>query len=276
MSTLPSAPVYLSIAGSDCSAGAGLQADLKAGFELGCYPLTAVTCVVNEVPGKVEGIVPMEADFVAAQVRLCLQSFPVKAVKCGMLYSPDIVRAVAQELAPHQLPLVIDPVMIATAGDALMLEEAIAVYEECLYPIASLLTPNRDELSRLLGGCPINTVDELSDAAYALARETNCHVLAKGGHLPGDECVDIFAARPERVNGVPAALPPLILTHPRTPGVSTHGTGCTLSSAITAGLAKGMSLDAAIQTGLDYTARAIAGTLHLGPMQALDHHAPQR
>ncbi len=265
MPPLPTAPVYLSIAGSDCSAGAGLQADLKAGFALGCYPLTAVTCVVNEVPGKVAGIVPMEADFVAAQARLCLESFPVRAVKCGMLYSPDIVRAVAQELAPHRLPLVVDPVMIATAGDALMLEESISVYEECLYPITTLLTPNCDELQKLLGCPPIHTVAELEAAAQELAARTRCAVLAKGGHLEGSTCTDLLAPDGRQK--------PLAFSHPRTEGVSTHGTGCTLSSAITAGLAHGLNLAAAVEQGLRYTARAIAGTLHLGEMQALDHRA---
>ncbi len=261
---LPSAPVYLSIAGSDCSAGAGLQADLKAGFALGCYPLTAVTCVVNEVPGKVEGIVAMEADFVAAQVRLCLASFPVKAVKCGMLYSPDIVRAVAQVLREHKLPLVIDPVMIATAGDALMLEEAIAVYEQELMPMATLLTPNCDEAGKLLGSPPPATAEELRCAARTLCERYGCAVLAKGGHLGGSCCSDVLALDANQLH---------TFTHPRTEGVSTHGTGCTLSSAVAAGLAQGLGLTEAVQLGLDYTAKAIANTLYLGEMQALDHSA---
>ncbi len=265
MSLLPSAPVYLSIAGSDCSAGAGLQADLKTGLTLGCYPLTAVTCVVNEVPGKVDGIVAMEADFVAAQVRLCLASFPVQAVKCGMLYSADIVRAVARELRGKGLPLVIDPVMIATAGDTLMLEEAIAVYAECLYPIATLLTPNMDELLKLLGIRSLHTVSELEAAATELSTRTGCAVLAKGGHLAGDVCTDILALN--------ATRKPLRFSHPRTLGVSTHGTGCTLSSAVTAGLAQGLTLVDAVKQGLDYTAQAIASSLQLGNLQALDHGA---
>ncbi len=262
---MQTAPAYLTIAGSDCSAGAGLQADLKAGFALGCYPLTAVTCVVNEVPGKVEGIVPMEADFVAAQVRLCLENFPVAAAKCGMLYSPDIVRAVARELAPRKLPLVVDPVMIATAGDALMLEEAIAVYEQELMPLATLLTPNCDEAGKLLGCPPPTTVEELEHAARTLAARYGCAVLAKGGHVKGNDCTDVLA--------LSATDAPLFFTHTRTQGVSTHGTGCTLSSAIAAGLASGLELPAAVEQGLDYTARAIAGSLQLGSMQALDHHA---
>ncbi len=263
----PTAPVFLSIAGSDCSAGAGLQADLKAGFALGCYPLTAVTCVVSEVPGKVEGIVAMEAEFVAAQVRLCLESFPVKAVKCGMLYSPEIVRAVAQELAPRRLPLVVDPVMIATAGDALMLEEALSVYAECLYPMTTLLTPNMDELQKLLGCAPLRGVEELRTAATKLAARTGCAVLAKGGHLEGEVCTDLLA--------LDGRQEPLTFSHPRTLGVSTHGTGCTLSSAITAGLAQGLPLTAAVEQGLSYTARTIAASLQLGSLQGLDHHAPR-
>ncbi len=262
---MPSTPVYLSIAGSDCSAGAGLQADLKAGFALGCYPLTAVTCVVSEIPGKVEGIVAMEADFVAAQARLCLDSFPVAAVKCGMLYSPEIVRAVADVLQGRGLPLVIDPVMIATAGDPLMLRSAIEVYEECLFPLATLLTPNCDELAALLGCPAIRTVAELERAAKELAARAGCAVLAKGGHLSGNACTDLLA--------MDGASRPLAFTHPRTEGVSTHGTGCTLSSAIAAGLAQGLTLAAAVEQGLAYTARAIAGTLRLGALEALDHHA---
>ncbi len=265
MPALPSLPVYLSIAGSDCSSGAGLQADLKAGITLGCYPLTAVTCVVNEVPGKVEGIVPMEADFVAAQVRLCLESFPVKAVKCGMLYSPDIVRAVAAELRGKGLPLVVDPVMIATAGDALMLEEAIAVYEQELLPLTTLLTPNCDEAGKLLGTPPPSTVAELEATARALATRYGCAVLAKGGHLGGSTCTDILVRDSDSLT---------FFSHPRTENVSTHGTGCTLSSAITAGLAQGLTLPEAVEQGLSYTARTIAGTLQLGAMQALNHCLP--
>ncbi len=266
MPPLPTAPVYLSIAGSDCSSGAGLQADLKAGFALGCYPLTAVTCVVSEIPGKVEGIVAMEADFVAAQVRLCLESFPVRAVKCGMLYSSEIVRAVAGLLRERNIPLVIDPVMIATAGDSLMLEEAIAVYEQELLPLATLLTPNCDEAGKLLGTPAPATVEELRHAARALCTRYGCAVLAKGGHIGGGTCTDVLALSTDSH---------LFFSHPRTEGVSTHGTGCTLSSAIAAGLAQGLPLAEAVEQGLSYTARAIAGTLQLGGLQALDHREPQ-
>ncbi len=255
-------PVFLSVAGSDCSAGAGLQADLKTGYALGCYPLTVVTCVVSEVPGCVQRVVPMEADFVADQLHLCLEHFPVRALKTGMLYSPDIVRAVATELRSHPLPLVVDPVMIATAGEALILQEAISVYEQELIPQATLLTPNLDELSRLLSAPPARTASELEADAAALARRYGCAILAKGGHLEGDTCADVLA----RPDGTLRTW-----RHPRITHVNTHGTGCTLSSAVAAGLAAGRELTKAVEEGLSYVAQAIATSHRWGSLHALNH-----
>ena len=259
-----STPVYLSIAGSDCSAGAGIQADLKAGFALGCYPLTAITCVVSEVPGKVEGIVPMEPSFVADQVCICLQHFPVAAIKTGMLYSPEIVRAVTQELQDFTGPIVVDPVMIATAGEPLILQAAISVYEQSLMPRTTLLTPNLDELERLLGTEePIRTADDLQQAAAVLAQRYNCAVLAKGGHLGGDTCTDILVMKDSTAHR---------WSHPRTIGISTHGTGCTLSSAVAAHLALGHELVPAVELSLQYIAQAIANSHKLGDLWAVNHH----
>lgn len=258
----PTRPVMLSIAGSDCSAGAGIQADLKAGLAMGSYPLTAVTCVVSEVPGQVESLRALDADFVASQVRLCLKHFPVRAVKTGMLYSADIVEAVAAELRPQGLPLVIDPVMIATAGEPLMLQEAISSYERHLIPQATLLTPNLDELERLLG-CPRpQSPDELAAAARDLARRYGCAILAKGGHLSGDTCCDVLAEPDGSLHR---------REHPRTKGISTHGTGCTLSAALAARLACGDSLPDAAARALDHVSRAIAQSLRLGDLDALNH-----
>ncbi len=260
-----SAPVYLSIAGSDCSAGAGIQADLKAGFALGCYPLTAVTCVVSEVPVKVEGIVAMEPQFVADQVRICLQHFPVAAIKTGMLYSPEIVRAVTAELQGFDGPIVVDPVMIATAGEPLILQAAISVYEQNLMPRTTLLTPNLDELQRLLGTQDdIRTADDLQQAALVLTRRYNCAVLAKGGHLGGDTCTDILVMKDGTAHR---------WSHPRTMGISTHGTGCTLSSAVAAHLAMGHELVPAVELALQYIAKAIATSHKLGELWAVNHHA---
>lgn len=259
-------PVVLTVAGSDSSAGAGMQADVKTACALGCYPLTAVTCVVCEAPGCVEGIVPMQADFVAAQVRLCLRRFPVAAAKCGMLYSPGIVRAVAEALRGTNIPLVVDPVMLATAGEPLMLREALSAYREQLFPLAFVVTPNLDELCCLLG-CPApSTPDELAEAATGLSAQLGCAVLAKGGHLPGHDCTDILVDR----HG--AEL--LRRTHPRTEGISTHGTGCTLSAALASGLACGLSLTAATERALRYTAAAIAHSHRFPAVCALNHTPP--
>lgn len=255
-------PVFLSIAGSDCSAGAGLQADLKTGISLGCYPLTAVSGVVNEVPGKVAGLAPMEADFVAAQIRLCLQTFPVRAVKTGMLYSPNIIRAVARELEPHKLPLVIDPVMIASAGEPLVLKESIEAYKELLFPQACLITPNIDELTTLCSGLRPATRDDLAEAATAMAVEYQCPILAKGGHLAGNLCTDVLAMPHGRIHS---------WSHPRTVGVSTHGTGCTLASAVTSYLAHGESLTMAVEHALAYTTQTIAASYHFPQADALNH-----
>ena len=256
-------PVVLTVAGSDSSAGAGMQADMKAACALGCYPLTAVTCVVCEVPGCVEGIVPMDADFVAAQVRLCLRTFPVAAAKCGMIYSPEIVQAVAAELRGTHIPLVVDPVMLATAGEPLMLREALAAYREQLFPLATVVTPNLDELCCLLGCDPPDSPGALSGAAAELARRLGCAILAKGGHLPGHECTDIL------VDKWGAEL--LRITHPRTEGISTHGTGCTLSAALASGLAHGMPLEEATRRALRYTAAAIAHSHRFPAVCALNH-----
>lgn len=270
MSSRPSAPVLLSIAGSDCSAGAGIQADLKAGCAMGCYPLTAITCVVSEVPGKVDGIVPMDAAFVAQQVRLCLRHFPVRAIKTGMLYSPDIVEAVAAELQASHSPLVVDPVMIATAGEPLMLQAAIETYEQHIIPRTTVLTPNLDELMRLLPGakeeseCP-RDADALTDAALTLARHYGCAILAKGGHLSGNVCTDVLALPDGSTHR---------WEHPRTRGISTHGTGCTLSSALAARLAAGDDLRSATKRALHYVGQAIGSSLHWEGIDALNHMSP--
>lgn len=257
------APVYLSIAGSDCSAGAGLQADLKTGSALGCHPLTAVTCVVSEMPGKVESIAALEPDFVASQVRLLLRHYPVRAIKTGMLYSPEIVEAVVDAMGGFCGSVVVDPVMIATAGEPLMQQAAIRVYEEKLLPRTDILTPNLDELLALLRRtAPIRTESELTEAALTLAERYHCAILAKGGHLAGDTCTDVLALPTGQTQA---------WSHPRCTGISTHGTGCTLSSAIAAHLSLGHPMQAAVERSLRYVNAAIAQSLKLGDIHALRH-----
>ena len=242
----------MTIAGSDCSAGAGLQADLKAAHAMGAFALTAVTCVVSEAPGTVRGIQEVDPSLVADQVRINLEHFPVRAVKTGMLYSPAIVRAVHGVLDGADIPVVVDPVMIATAGDRLMREEAVAVYEELLLPGAALLTPNLDEAAVLLRSSVNPGRDELPEAAARLAVRYGCPVLLKGGHLEGD-CRDVLSGPDGCLLGQ--------WERPRVQDVSTHGTGCSLSAAVAARLAAGDGLVAAVERGLEFIASAIRNHL---------------
>ncbi len=260
-----SPPVALSIAGSDCSAGAGLQADLKAFAAHGVYGLTAVTCVVAEVPGRVTRIQAVDADVVAEQISLLLAAFPVAVVKTGMLWSAAIIRHVAATFAA--LPaetrpqLVVDPVMVATSGDALVEDDAVAAYREHLFPLADLVTPNMDEASVLLGE-RITAEDQLMDAAARLATCCGAPVLLKGGHLATDTALDVFQPRTGE---------PEVFTAPFFRGVSTHGTGCTYSAAIAAGLARGVPLPEAIRSAKAHVTRAIGSICRWGAVDALNH-----
>lgn len=260
-------PVMMSIAGSDCSAGAGIQADMKAAAALDVFALTAVTCVVSEVPGCVSRIQEVETDIVMDQVRLLLDSFPVGAVKTGMLYSPSIVLGVAALLKGRGIPLVVDPVMIATSGDSLIRNEALETFREALLPLAAVVTPNLDEAAVFLGWKPGNT-DELRKATLELAGRFGTSFLVKGGHLPGSQDrLDVLAMPSGEFRE---------WTAPFIEGVSTHGTGCTYSSAIAAGLAKGDSLPSAVERAHEYVAQAIKHSLRWSEpvrMEALNHFA---
>ena len=233
-----SIPVMMTIAGSDCSAGAGLQADLKAAHAMGAFALTAVTCVVSEAPGTVRGIQEVDPELVADQVRINLEHFPVRAVKTGMLYSPAIVRAVHGVLDGTDIPVVV--------------EEAVAVYEELLLPGAALLTPNLDEAAVLLRSSVNPGRDELPDAAARLAVRYGCPVLLKGGHLEGG-CRDVLSGPDGCLLGQ--------WERPRVQDVSTHGTGCSLSAAVAARLAAGDGLVAAVERGLEFIASSIRNHL---------------
>lgn len=245
--------VALTIAGSDSSAGAGLQADLKTFGALGVYGLTAVTCVVAETPGKVQRIQGVDPDVVAEQIELLLEHFPVGAIKTGLLYSSEIVARVAASLRSARtrggraIPLVIDPVMVATSGDLLLQEEAIEVYERDLFPLASLVTPNLQEAATLLGR-EIADFAGMHNAGRELLAKYGVPVVLKGGHLGGNEAVDLVCTQ----DGVREFRAPF------TRGVHTHGTGCTYSAAIAAGLASGVPLDEAIARAKEFVTIAIA------------------
>ena len=245
--------MVLSIAGSDCSAGAGIQADLKTMTALGLYGTTAVTCVVAERPGRVMSITPLPPAQVAEQIRLVAEAFPIAAVKTGMLYSKAIIEAVEIALRPllaAGIPLVVDPVMVASTGDALMNKSALGALEK-LIARATLVTPNRDEAETFLGRM-ISTLREQKAAARELAEKFGGPaVLVKGGHLRGTMAVDVLAT----ASGGKAAY----FRAPRIAGVDPHGTGCTYSAAITAGLGKGLSMEGAIRNAKKFMTRAIRG-----------------
>jgi len=245
--------VALTIAGSDSSTGAGIQADLKTFGALGVYGVTAITCVVAETPGVVVKIEPVSAAMVCAQMEVLLRHFPVAAIKTGLLFSQEIVIAVARMLRAHAskakslAPLVIDPVMIATSGDALLRDDAIESYEKELFPLAALVTPNLHEASRLLGE-PIADLEQMRTAGEALRKKYGIPILLKGGHLAGADAIDLLFVE-DRV---------IEFSAPFARGVATHGTGCTYSAAITAGLANGKSLEEAVRQAKKFVTATIA------------------
>jgi hydroxymethylpyrimidine/phosphomethylpyrimidine kinase len=249
-------PVALSVAGSDCSAGAGIQADLKTFTALGVYGLTAVTCIVAEVPRKVSRIEPVTARMVREQIEVLLKNFQVGAIKTGLLCSSEIVCTVAQTIqdrekkAARSIPFVVDPVMIATSGDNLLEPEAVEAYENNLFPLATLITPNLDEAALLLE----TKIDQkqIKSAAKALAKKYGVSILLKGGHLRGDNAIDLLFHNGELTE----------FSAPFVRGVATHGTGCTYSAAITAGLASGFSLERTIARAKKFVTESIRRRFH--------------
>src|SRR5450432_1635446 len=195
MALARSQPVALTIAGSDSSAGAGLQADLKTFSALGVFGITAVTCVVSEVPGKVARIDPVDASNVREQIELLLGSFPIGAIKTGLLYSVEIVEAVATLLEDRaaRIPLIVDPVMIATSGDALLQPAAVESYCARLFHRATLVTPNMAEAAALTGR-PVRNLEEMRAAGEELTRIFGTRFLLKGGHLDGAQATDLLFA----------------------------------------------------------------------------------
>jgi hydroxymethylpyrimidine/phosphomethylpyrimidine kinase len=242
-----SPPVALTIAGSDSSAGAGIQADLKTFAARGVYGLTAVTCIVAETPGKVSRIQPAEPEIVQEQIKLLLKNFPVAAIKTGLLCNAAIVSVVARTLSPVQRrKLIVDPVMVATSGDALLDPEAVAIYERELFPLATLITPNLDEAARLLGH-EIRDLPAMRVAAKMLAKKSRATVLLKGGHLRGARAVDVLSD-----GSVVREFASTFV-----PNVKTHGSGCAYSAAIAAELAKGADLVSAISRAKRFLTGAI-------------------
>jgi hydroxymethylpyrimidine/phosphomethylpyrimidine kinase len=269
MAANPEVPVALTIAGSDSSAGAGIQADLKTFAALGVYGLTAVTCVVAETPGLVSEIEPVSAKMVSVQIELLLKSFPVASIKTGLLFSGEIVSAVARTLRVYAeratLALVIDPVMVATSGDLLLRADAVEAYERELFPLARLITPNLDEAARLLGE-EINDLHAMRSGGARLAEKYRVPVLLKGGHLAGRDAIDLLFVAGNVVE----------FSAPFSRGIATHGAGCTYSAGIAAGLAKGLSLEESVRHAKKFVTATIAQHLSWErqqgrPLHGLNH-----
>ena len=238
----------LSIAGSDSGGGAGIQADLKTFAALGVYGMSAVTAVTAQNTREVRGVQPLPPVFVAAQIDAVWDDIRVDAVKIGMLHAPEIVQTVAEAIDFHALPnVVFDPVMVATSGAVLIQQASMDILVRGLFPRATLITPNLDEAG-LLVGKPLTSTEDMEAAALTLRAQGARAVLVKGGHLPGDTVIDLLLTESGEKIWMKA---------PRIHSPNTHGTGCTLSSAIAAHLALGESLVEAVRAARLYVREAL-------------------
>jgi hydroxymethylpyrimidine/phosphomethylpyrimidine kinase len=239
----------LAIAGSDSGGGAGIQADIKTIASLGGYATTAITALTAQDTLGVHAIHAVPPDFVVRQIEVVLADIGADAIKTGMLGDTATIEAVAGALArlAPGVPLVVDPVMVAKGGAALLHSDALAALIRLLLPAATLLTPNLPE-AEVLSGLAIPDMDAMPRAAMALLRRGARAVLLKGGHLPGDQVVDLLMTA-DRCEAFAA---------PRIASRHTHGTGCTLASAIATGLAQGMTLRDAVLRARSYVRQAIA------------------
>jgi hydroxymethylpyrimidine/phosphomethylpyrimidine kinase len=256
-------PVALTVAGSDNSGGAGIQADLKTFTSLGAFGATAITCVVSENPARVASVFPVPPKEVTGQIRLVFEVFPVGAMKTGMLYSREIIRAVAKEYASltakKRPALVVDPVMVATSGGMLLKQDAVGALMNELLPLASLVTPNLNEAEVLLGR-KIRTLDEAEAAAVDCYQIWGVPFLIKGGHLNTPTAIDLL------YDGKQVYC----LESPRNKKLKPHGAGCTYSAAITALLASKKSLVESVCGGKQFIANAIQQPLTIGKYQLLN------
>ena len=240
----------MTIAGSDCSAGAGLQADLKTFQHFGLHGLTAVTCIVSETSSTIRRVDPVDPSMMEDQVRLMLASFPLQVAKTGMLGTAEHVRRAAMIFSEHAgISLVVDPVMVASTGTSLVEKNAVESYKSELLPLARVITPNLPEAEALLGG-RIESIAEMGSAARELARQYGCAVLLKGGHLGESTCTDILFD-----NGRMHSF-----SSPRLGVAASHGTGCTLAAAVASGLALGRSLPDSVGTAKDYLGECLSSS----------------
>jgi hydroxymethylpyrimidine/phosphomethylpyrimidine kinase len=254
--------IALTIAGSDSGGAAGIQADLKTFQQFGVFGTTVIVALTAQNTLGVRAVEPVSPEMVTAQLAALAVDLPPAALKTGMLANAETVSLVAEFLRQRGWrPLVVDPVMVSTSGHRLLTTEAEEVLRTALLPLAALVTPNLDE-AEILTGAPVRDPGAMERAGTALLRLGAGAALIKGGHLPGGELTDVLVT-PGRVHR---------FAHSRIDTNSTHGTGCTLSAAVTAGLALGRDLEAAVSDALDFVHRAIAAAPGLGAGHGpLDH-----
>jgi hydroxymethylpyrimidine/phosphomethylpyrimidine kinase len=242
--------IAVTVAGSDSSGGAGIQADLKTFAALGVYGASVITALTAQNTQGVSAIHDVPADFIAAEIDAVFSDLAVNAVKIGMLSQTSAIEAVADGLARHSARnVVLDPVMVATSGDRLLAAGAVAALREKLIPRALLVTPNLPEAAALTGASLAHDEKEMEAQAREILSLGPSHVLIKGGHSASEESVDLLIGQDEVLR----------LSAKRIATKNTHGTGCTLSSAIAAGLAKGLDLIPSVQQAKIYVTAAIAG-----------------
>lgn len=240
----------LTIAGSDSGGGAGIQADLKTFSALGCFGMSAITALTAQNTRVVTAIFPVPPEFIAQQMDAVLDDIGADAVKIGMLHSPEVIKTVAQKLVEKKCPnIVLDPVMISKSGDKLLQDDAVKALKEHLIPLAALITPNLPEASVLLGRS-VETLEDMPKAARQLCSLGSANVLVKGGHLNHDSSCDLLY---QKENKKITEFPGKRINTP-----NSHGTGCTLSSAIAANLARGVPLETSVKNAKNYITGALA------------------
>ena len=252
----------LTIAGSDCSGGAGIQADLKTMTANGVYAMSAITALTAQNTTGVRAIQESTPDFLKQQIDAVFEDIYPDAVKIGMVASSELIRVIAERLRYYNAKNVVtDPVMVATSGSALMKTAAVQTLIEELLPLSTLVTPNIPE-AQVLSGITIETIDDMATAAKQIGDNYHCAVLLKGGHSINDANDLLYA------NGQLTWFKGKRIDNP-----NTHGTGCTLSSAIASNLAKGFTLSQSVQRAKDYISGALAAMLDLGEGSGPMNHA---
>lgn len=258
-------PLVLSIAGTDPTGGAGIHADLKTFQECNAYGMAAITTVLAQNTQGVRDLCHVPVELIENQLQSVFEDTPPHAVKTGMLATPEIIQVVAEKLKKEDVPLVVDPVMVATSGDSLMDEETEEFLKRHLLPLSAMVTPNKSEAEKLIRQT-ISTLDEVKYAAKYIVEEMGAGAaLVKGGHLTGD-ATDILYFKGEFYS----------FSAPRTDTKHTHGTGCTLSAAIAAKLARGYDILRAVEESKDFITAAISQPLGIGKGNGPVNHFASR